>query len=249
MATQSATNAKKVLITGGTGSVGKSLIETFSKAGHNVAFQYRSDENIAKKLEQNFNANPIKLDFTNSCDLPEVEFDIVINNAGINISDAQTHEVSIEDWELTLQINLTTPFKITKQCLPWMLKQGWGRIINISSIYGLRVSEDNFPYTVSKHGLSGLTKTIAREYAKLGITCNEICPGPIDSEMMNRIAAKSAAEEGISTDEYFEGLRQEIPANRMAKPKEIAALALFLTSNDADYINGVSIPVDGAMIT
>jgi NAD(P)-dependent dehydrogenase (short-subunit alcohol dehydrogenase family) len=191
-----------------------------------------------------FGARPIQLDFSRQFVLQETDVDVVINNAGVNINNLRTHEISLEDWNLTIQINLTAPFHVVKQCLPRMIERRWGRIVNISSIYGLRAVEGNFPYTVSKHGLSGLTKTVAKEYAAAGITCNEICPGPIDSDMMREIGSKS----GQSVDNYLAEVCDEVPAKRMAKPEEIAALAVFLASEQAAYINGASIPIDGALI-
>ena len=148
-----------VLITGGTGSVGKALVEAFATKGHRVTFQYRRETSIAKRLEKRFRAESIQLDFEEEFLLPKVDFDVVINNAGINISDVVAHEVDITDWNRTLRVNLTAPFLIVRQCLPSMIGKQWGRIINISSIYGLRAVEGNFPYTVSKHGLAGFTKT------------------------------------------------------------------------------------------
>ena len=128
-----------------------------------------------------------------------------------------------------------------------MVNNHWGRIINISSIFGIRGVDRNLPYTVSKHGLSGLTKTIAKEYARMGITCNEICPGPIDSEMIRRIAADKFREEGVNPQEYLSELENEIPAGRLSKVEDVTSLCVFLASKDAQYINGVSIPVDGGL--
>jgi NAD(P)-dependent dehydrogenase (short-subunit alcohol dehydrogenase family) len=129
-----------------------------------------------------------------------------------------------------------------------MIKQRWGRIINISSIYGLRGVENHLPYTVSKHALAGLTKTIAKEYAADGITCNEICPGPIDSTMLKQVCIKEASAEGKSLDEVLDEIRSEIPTGRLAKPEEIASLAVFIASSGASYLNGASIPLDGGMV-
>ena len=240
--------ARSVLITGGTGSVGQALVRGFTSTGYRVVFQFCHDKSMATRLKKECNAEPLQLDFEQHFVLPESNYDVVVNNAGINISDVPTDEVTLEDWTRTLQVNLTVPFLIIRQCLPSMKKQRWGRIINISSIYGLRGVEGNFPYTVSKHGLSGLTKTLAKEYAALGITCNEICPGPIDSKMMRDIAKRSAAQSGGTFHEYLKEVREEIPANRMCKPADVAALALFLASPAAGYLNGVSIPLDGGMI-
>jgi 3-hydroxybutyrate dehydrogenase len=143
---------------------------------------------------------------------------------------------------------VTAPFELVRHCLPSMIKQRWGRIINISSIYALRAAEGNLPYTVAKHGLSGLTKTLAKEYAEFGITANEICPGPIQSEMMDRIARDAASKSGSTSKAYLREVRDEIPARRMAKPEEVAGVALFLATEEAGYINGASIPVDGGLI-
>ncbi len=240
--------SRAVFITGGTGSVGKALVRAFASNGYRVAFQYCRDKSTANRLKNQFGAEPIQLDFEKDFELPKVNFDVIINNAGINISDIQTHEVTIEDWHKTLRVNLTAPFLIIRQCLPAMIKKRAGRIINISSIYGLRGVEGNFPYTVSKHGLSGLTKTIAKEYAVYGITCNDICAGPIDSDMMREIGKREAARSGGTVRSYLKEVCEEIPANRMLKPSELARLALFLASPEAAYLNGTSIPLDGGMI-
>ncbi len=241
-------DTRDVLITGGTGSVGKALVETFATHGYRVTFQFHHDEATADALAQKFGAKAVQLDFEGDLVLPRVDFDVVINNAGINISDVPTHEVSLVDWNRTMLVNLTAPFKIVRQCLPWMMEKRWGRIINISSIYGLRAAEGNFPYTVSKHALSGFTKTIAKEYAAYGITCNEICPGPIDSDMMNEIAKRTVAQTGGTIEDYFKEVCEEIPAKRMVEPKEVASLAVFLASGEAEYLTGASIPLDGGMI-
>ena len=239
---------RSVLITGGTGSVGKALVKAFAANNYRVTFQYHLDKSTADRLQRNYGAQSLRLDFEEECVLPNADFDVVVNNAGINISDVAAHEVSIENWNLTLRVNLTAPFIILRQCLPSMIEKHWGRIINISSIYGLRAVEGNFPYTVSKHGLAGLTKTLAKEYAVHGITCNEICPGPIDSDMMVDIGKRIVATSGGSVDDYFKEVCNAIPAGRMLNPSELAALALFLASNEAGYITGVSIPMDGGMI-
>ena len=240
------TRTKNVLITGGTGSVGKALVEAFSSSRYQITFTYVTNEKAAKQLEVDFEAKSIRLDLAASTTLTKADIDILVNNVGINNSDAETHLVTDKDWNQTLRVNLTAAFELSRQCLPRMLEKGWGRIINISSIYGLRGIEGNLPYTVSKHGLSGLTKTIAKEYGKVGITCNEICPGPIDSDMMRRIAQRNAASQ--TEQQYFAEVNDMIPAGRMARPNEIAELAVFLASEAAAYINGASIPIDGGLI-
>ncbi len=242
-------NSKNVLITGGTGSVGTSLIEKFSQSNGKVYFQYNRNNELSAYLEKEYGAVGYEINFNSEDPLPDKEFDIIVNNAGINITKTFSHGVEDQEWNETMNTNLFYPFKIVRKYLPYMIKNKWGRIINISSIYGLRSSEKNLSYNVSKHGLSGLTKTIAKEYASYGITSNEICPGPIESEMMLRIAKEKEMSEGIKAEEYLDSVRELVPAKCMAKPEDIAYLALFLSSEYAGYISGVSIPVDGALIS
>lgn len=242
------TDAKKILITGGTGTVGTSLIETFCTKGYTVYFQYSTNDKKAEELCDKYLIKSFKIDFASQFILPELEIDILINNTGINICDTLTHEVSQELFDKTIQVNLSTPFKLSKFYLPRMIQNKWGRIINISSIYGLRGVDYNSPYNISKHGLSGLTKSIAKEYAASGITCNEICPGAIDSELMNRIADRVSKDEGITPKEFLTQVSEKYPAKRLVQPNEVSAVALFLASQEAAYVNGVSIPIDGGLI-
>jgi 3-hydroxybutyrate dehydrogenase len=239
---------EKVFITGGTGSVGISLIETFFNKGYSVYFQFSSNENRAKKIEASYNAKSIKIDFKQDFNLPDIDFDVIVNNTGINISDALVHEVDELIWNETLAVNLSAPFKICKYYLPKMIENKWGRIININSIYGLRGVENNSPYIVSKHGLTGLTKSIAKEYAIYGITCNQICPGAIESELMDRIAERVAKEDGTTAKGFLLEVASSYPSKRMVMPNEVSSLALFLASKEASFINGSSIPVDGGLI-
>lgn len=237
--------SRKVLVTGGTGSVGRALIAAFIENGDQVTFQYCHGSEHAERIRIELGAIPVQLDFGVDFALPDSDYDVVINNAGINISDVNTLDVSTSVWDRTIRINLTAPFLVIRQCLPAMISRAWGRIINVSSIYGLRAVEGNCPYTASKHGLSGLTKTVAKEYAQSGITCNEICPGPIDSAMMAAIAERTST--GTATD-YLKEVSEAIPAKRMAEPREVADLAVFLASSEAGYLTGASIPIDGGII-
>ncbi len=239
---------KNVFITGGTGSIGMSLIEVFSKNGGNVCFQFNQNEKRAQELERKFGVKAVKIDFLNNHSLPEQQFDIVINNAGINITKCLALQVTSDEWFKTLRINLDTPYLVIHKYLPNMIKNNWGRIINVSSIFGVIATTNNLPYNVSKHGLAGFTKTIAKEYALYGITCNNICPGTVESELMERIAKRKETEFGISQEVYFQSIRETIPTKRFAKPIEIANLALYLASDYAAQINGASIVIDGGVI-
>jgi 3-oxoacyl-[acyl-carrier protein] reductase len=243
---------RSVLITGGTGSVGRSLVKAFATTDFHVTFQFYSQLDAAAELERETGAKGVACDLSSedACIAlePAHNCDILVNNAAINNYREEAADVSIEGWRKTLLINLTAPFLLCRSTLPRMISKKWGRIINISSIYGLRGTENNLPYTVSKHGLSGLTKTIAREYGSKGITCNEICPGPINSALLKRIGDYYHERGGVPTREFLQSLEDEIPVRRLALPDDIAACALFLADEEASYINGVSIPVDGGLI-
>jgi len=178
--------------------------------------------------------------------LPDRKFDILINNAAVNLSDEEVHKLTEAEWTATLAVNLTAPFLTIKQCIPHMRRARWGRVVNISSIFGVRGVERRAAYCATKHALGGLTKVVAKENARFGITCNDICPGPIKSRMMNRIASEAVAHTGDDPASYLASVAEEIPAGRLAYPEDLSAVAAFLTSDLARHINGASIIVDGA---
>ena len=238
----------RVLVTGGTGSIGSAIVRRFRDRGDDVTFQYAHNDHRATALSERVGAKPVRVDFSRHFEPPNGAFDILVNNCGINVSDVNVHEVQDRDWDATLRVNLYAPFALIRAYLPDMLEKGWGRIINVGSIYSLRGVEGNLPYTVSKHALSGMTKTVAKEYGRHGITCNEICPGPVESDLMRRIAERSRAAGTTTADEYLSEVTSEIPSGRMAEPDEVAALADFMTSPEANYLNGASVTLDGGLI-
>lgn len=239
---------KRALITGGTGSVGRALVAAFAASGYDVVFQYFGDPEAARSLGERVGAQGFRQDFRETLQLRDAAFDILVNNAGINISDGLSDQVTDQEWNETIRVNLTAPFALVRAVLPTMLARRWGRIVNVNSIYGQRGVENNLPYTASKHGLSGITKTIAKEYAPFGITCNEVCPGPLDSDLMRAIAARKEAAGGISVEDYLKEASEEQPLQRLVLPKEVAAAILFLVSEEASATNGVSLTVDGGLI-
>ena len=239
---------RAVLITGATGSVGESLVAVFAGKGYRVSFLYHRSKSRAHAMAEKFGATPIQEDLSRPIDLANKEVDILINNAAINETSELTGDLPLEDWDRTIALNLTAPFLLIRQCLPHMVRENWGRIVNISSIYGLRAVETNLPYTVSKHGLSGLTKTVAREYGAHGITCNEICPGPMKSRLLDRIGAKCAAARGVSLEDYMREVKEELPTGRLVLPSEVAKMAFLLASEDCASVNGSSVVIDGGMI-
>lgn len=241
-------NPLRVLVTGGTGTLGEAMVVAFAKAGHRITFQYLRNDQAADRIVDTFGATAFKIDFSRDFELPTADFDVLINCAGINVSEDESHAVDPAVWDRMLRINVTVPFLLAQAIVPGMLRRGWGRIINIGSIYSLRGATRRAPYVASKHALSGLTKVMALEYARTGVTCNEICPSAVESDMINRIAQIRAGMRGSTVDDVLDEYRSWNPFGRMATAGEIAATVLFLASAEAGFVNGVSIPVDGGQI-
>ncbi|MDC8773106.1 3-hydroxybutyrate dehydrogenase [Roseateles albus] len=174
--------------------------------------------------------------------------DILVNNAGIQYV-SPVHEFPLERWDAVIAINLTAVFLTTRAALPGMKERGWGRIINIASVHGLVASADKAAYVASKHGVVGLTKTVALETATSGITCNAICPGWVLTPLVQKQIDALAAKENISTDEAKTKLLSEKqPSLQFASPEQLGGLAVFLCSDAAAQMTGISLPVDGGWV-
>ncbi|MCV2360968.1 3-hydroxybutyrate dehydrogenase [Paucibacter sp. TC2R-5] len=174
--------------------------------------------------------------------------DILVNNAGIQYV-SPVHEFPLERWDAVIAINLTAVFLTTRAALPGMKERGWGRIINIASVHGLVASADKAAYVASKHGVVGLTKTVALETAASGITCNAICPGWVLTPLVQKQIDALAAKENISTEEAKTKLLSEKqPSLQFASPEQLGGLAVFLCSDAAAQMTGVSLPVDGGWV-
>lgn len=239
---------KKVLITGGTGALGKKLLEVLSsKNQYDIYFTFNNSKKEAKVLSEKYHAHSIHVA---GSDISRVfkNFDIVINAAGLGAFSGLTHSVNDELMRKAFEVNLMLPFKLSKLVLPYMMKKNWGRIINISSILGLIGGEYTVSYNTTKFALNGLTKTMAKEYAKYNITCNSICPAAIGGEGMAIDAVKFYSK---NVKEYKEGIKayeQSAPIGRMANLSEIVNVILFFMSEESSYINGVCLPVDGGKL-
>jgi 3-hydroxybutyrate dehydrogenase len=174
--------------------------------------------------------------------------DIVVNNAGIQFT-APVHEFPADRWDAVIAINLSAAFHATKAALPQMLERNWGRVINIASAHGLVASVEKAAYVASKHGILGLTKVVALETARTGVTCNAICPGWVLTPLVQKQIEDRAAREGIPVQQArIDLLSEKQPSQEFATPEQLGALAVFLCSDAAAQIRGAALPVDGGWV-
>jgi 3-hydroxybutyrate dehydrogenase len=171
--------------------------------------------------------------------------DVLVNNAGIQHV-ASVHEFPLDKWDAVIAINLTAVFLATRAALPQMLERNWGRIINIASVHGLVASVNKSAYVASKHGVVGFTKGVALETATTGITCNAICPGWVLTPLVQKQIDALAEKEKLSPDDAkIKLLGEKQPSLEFTTPEQLGALAVFLCTDAAAQLNGVTLPVDG----
>ena len=237
-------NNKKVLITGASGGIGKSIVKTFVSLGANVLGTGTKDEKLEKLKKENSSIKTKKFDISQHSKIEEfIEqvhtelggLDILINNAGINV-DTLSLRMKDDEWKKVIDINLTSTFLLSKNGIKKMLKNKFGRIINITSIVGHSGNLGQTNYAASKAGIIGMSKSLALEYAKKNITINCISPGFITSDMTMNIA-----------DKMKEYLISRIPMGKLGTGEDVSACAAFLSSDQASYITGETIHVNGGM--
>jgi 3-hydroxybutyrate dehydrogenase len=174
--------------------------------------------------------------------------DVLVNNAGIQHV-APVHEFPVERWNAVIAINLTAAFLTIRAALPGMVRRRWGRIINIASVHGLVASVDKAAYVASKHGLVGLTRTVALETATTGVTCNAICPGWVLTPLVQK-QIDALGERGNLDPEAAKNalLAEKQPSLEFATPEQLGGLAVFLCTDHAQQLTGATLPVDGGWL-
>jgi len=251
---------KVALVTGGGRGIGRAIALALAHEGAKVAVTARSEGELAEVVGairgRGGEAKSLVADLADAEACRRVvretaeafgPVDVLVNNAGLGSSSNPKPVVDFDDdfWELSLRLNLTAPYLLCKAVLPEMVKKKWGRIIQVASINSKVGSLHGAAYAASKHGLLGLTRTLAQEVAKDGITVNAICPGPVRTMMNDRRIEYDANRRGVSFAEQEAGMT---PLGRRLEPEEIAPLAVYFASDAAAAVTGQSWNIDGGLL-
>lgn len=251
---------KTAIVTGSTSGIGQGMAYALAKAGCNVMLNGLGDaaaiETERTKMEKDTGS---KIAF-NGADMTKPDqieamiketaakfgsVDIIVNNAGVQHV-APIDEFPPEKWDQIIAINLTSAFHMTRLAIPHMKKAGWGRVINLASAHALVASPFKSAYVAAKHGLAGMTKTVALEVAEQNITVNAICPGYVHTPLVDKQIGDQAKARGISEDEVIKNvILGAQPTKKFTTVEQIGDLAVFLCSPAADNITGAILPIDG----
>lgn len=245
--------SKKVaVVTGAASGIGLSVARTLADNGYNVVMADINEE-LGSKMAGEIGAFFVKTDLSKQSDCKTLidsavahfgSVDVLVNNAGIQ------HVCPIEEfpedkWNFIISLMLTAPFLLTKYAWPHMKEAGWGRVINISSVHGLRASEFKVAYVSAKHGLQGMTKVAALEGGKDGITVNTICPAYVRTPLVDGQIDDQAKAHGIPREEVIEKIMlKKAAVKRMIEPDEIGDIVMYLCSDAASCMSGVDFTID-----
>lgn len=233
----------RVLITGGARGIGRALVEAFAAAGCRVCFTYHQSAEAARALAGL--ALPIHADLSDSagCAIAAQKaldalghIDILVNNAGVSQQKLFT-DITNDDWQQMMAVNLSAPFYLTRALLPDMIRRRQGRIINISSMWGVCGASCEVHYSAAKAGLIGMTRALAAEVAPSGITVNAVAPGVIDTDMYRMLGPETMSL-----------VLDDIPVGRVGIPADVVRAVLFLADDGAGFITGQVLGVNGGMV-
>ncbi len=253
-------NLKTVLVTGSTSGIGEGIAKHFAALGHNIILNGFGDSTAIEKLRSDiaeqfgvkvryYGADMSKVaEIEEMIKQVEAEFgsiDILVNNAGIQ-QVSPVENFPVDKWDAILAINMSASFHTIRCALPKMKEKGWGRIINIASAHALVASPYKSAYVTAKHGIAGLTKTVALETATFGITMNAICPGYVWTPLVQKQIPETAKTRGITEEQVINDVMLLAqPTKKFVTIEQVAALAGFLASDIAASITGSMIPIDG----
>jgi 3-oxoacyl-[acyl-carrier protein] reductase len=242
------------LVTGASRGIGAATARALADEGWSVAVNYSRDrdgaESIAGSIEEaGGTALAVGADVADAAATDEMLAEatdklgpvlVLVNNAGIT-ADNLSMRLSDEDWSRVLDVNLTAAFRLTRAAIGPMMRQRFGRVINVSSVVGLRANPGQANYAASKAGLIAFTRTVAVEVARRGVTVNAVAPGLIETHLTREFTSDGSESNGSG------GLLDAIPARRTGSPEDVAACIRFLASEQASYVTGAVLPVDGGM--
>jgi 3-oxoacyl-[acyl-carrier protein] reductase len=236
---------KTALVTGATGGIGAAIARVLHKAGATVAISgTRAAVLDELKAELRDRVHVIACNLSDAADVEKLvpaaeaamgSVDILVNNAGIT-RDGLAMRMKDEDWNAVIDVNLTAGFRLARAAMRGMMKKRWGRIVNITSVVGVTGNPGQANYVASKAGVIGLTKSLAQELASRNVTVNAVAPGFIATPMTD-----------VLNEKQREGILGRVPAGRLGSPDEIAAAVLYLVSDEAGYVTGQTLHVNGGM--
>jgi NAD(P)-dependent dehydrogenase (short-subunit alcohol dehydrogenase family) len=244
------------LVTGGSRGIGWASAQALARLGAKVSLTARDPARLEASAHQ-IGAFAVAGDMASEADIvrcfkaaadAQGDIDILVNNAGIGRS-APFHRMDLDFWRATLELNLTGPFLACKQVYDSMRKRGYGRIVNIASTVGLRGYPYIAAYAASKHGLIGLTRSLALECAKTGVTVNAVCPGYTDTDLVTEAVDVIVEKTGRKADEVRAELAHMSPLDRMITPEEVAETVAWLALPSSAAITGQAIVVAGGAVT
>jgi NAD(P)-dependent dehydrogenase (short-subunit alcohol dehydrogenase family) len=245
-------------VTGAAQGIGQRICVRLASEGAKIAVMdiLNTEETVNLCLDTGSDAKGYYLDVTDKNLIHKVvqqindqwgRIDIWVNNAGV-FDNTATVDVSEELWDRVSDINYKAMFLCSQAVIPIMEKNQWGRFINLSSMAGKMAYSEEIAYCSTKAAVLGLTRALAVELGGRGITANAICPGPIETEMLKNTYQHLADINGVTLEEWCNSILKTIPVNRFGKPEDVAALVAFLASEEAGFINGQSINIDGGLV-
>jgi 3-hydroxybutyrate dehydrogenase len=239
-------DGRRALITGGASGIGRACAVRLAEAGASVVVVDRDAEG-AKRVAEAVDGQAVTADLSDldAVDALDLDVDVVVNNAGLQHV-APLHEFPVDRFSFILRLMLEAPFRLVRGALPHMYERGWGRVVNISSVHGLRASAYKSAYVTAKHGLEGLSKVIALEGAEHGVTSNCINPAYVRTPLVENQIADQAKAHGLPEDEVVgRVMLARASVKRLIEPEEVADAVAFLCSPAAASMTGSSLVMDG----